>query len=190
LEAFLHERSKTAAKNCLLAEEIAFGFLFEGGLKNAGASCADTIRIAESQFVRLAGCVLVNGDQSGNSAAFGVHAANQVAGSFGRDHDNINICGRDDGFEMNAEAVGEREHFALRESWPDVLLEEVRLGLVGGKNLEPIGFLGGLGWRQNGEAIRFSLGGAATARIQTNNDVVTAVAEVLGLGVSLAAVAE
>ena len=37
LESLLDQRRQAAAKNCLLAEQIALGFFFEGCLQNAGA---------------------------------------------------------------------------------------------------------------------------------------------------------
>src|SRR5207247_5442997 len=82
------------------------------------------------------------------------------------------------------------EDLALGQARLDVLLIEVGLGLVGSQNLDPVGALGRLGRRQNREAICFGLGRAAAAWVKTNNDVVTAVAEVLRLGMPLASVAK
>src|SRR6185503_10223669 len=138
----------------------------------------------------LATRVLMDGDQGRNAAPFGIYPAHQVAGTLGRNHDDVNIGRRNDGLEMNAEAVGKAEDLALRETRLDILLVEVALSFVGSENLDPVGFLCCLGWRENREAIRFRLGGATPARVQTDNHAVAAVAEVLGLRVSLTAVAE
>jgi hypothetical protein len=68
--ARLDEGADAAAEHGLLAEEIGLGFFFECGFENAGAGAADALEIAEIQGVSRAGCVLVDGDEAGNAAAF------------------------------------------------------------------------------------------------------------------------
>ena len=113
-----------------------------------------------------------------------------MAGALGRNHHDVNVCGRNDGLEMNAEAVRETEDLAFGEAWLNCGFVEVGLSFVRGKNLDPVSFPGRFRRREHAEAIRHRLFGAAAGRVESDDDVVAAVAQVLRLGVSLAAVAE
>src|SRR5579864_460516 len=105
-------------------------------------------------------------------------------------HYHVDVGGRNNGFEMNAEAVREAENFALGEAGFDSGVIECRLGLVRGKNLDPVGAVGCLGRREHREPVCLGLLGAGAGGVEADDHVVAAVAEILGLGVSLAAVAE
>ena len=67
---------------------------------------------------------------------------------------------------------------------------ELGLGLVGRENLDPVGALGGFGRGQDGHAVGTSLLSGAALGIETDDDVVSAVAEVLRLRVALRTVSE
>src|SRR5271154_3946667 len=69
-------------------------------------------------------------------------------------------------------------------------LVELGLGLVGRENLDPVGALGGIGRSDNGHAIGTGLLGGAAIGIESYDDFVSAVTEVLRLRVSLRAIAE
>ncbi len=91
-EASLDEGSGAAAENGLLAEEVGLGLFGEGGLENTGAGAADALGVAERELKRLARGVLLDGNQSGNAAAFGEDLADAVAGSLGSDQRDIDAC--------------------------------------------------------------------------------------------------
>ena len=113
-----------------------------------------------------------------------------MPGTLGSDHDDINIGRRNDGFEMNAEAVREAENFTRMQIGLDVLVVKFGLGLVGRENVDPVGALGGLIGGDDDHAVGLGLLRALAVGIEADDDFVSAVAEILGLGVSLAAVAE
>jgi hypothetical protein len=69
------------------------------------------------------------------------------------------------------------------------LVEQV-LGLVGRKDLDPVGTLRGLVWSQNLESVRQRLLGTCAMSVKTNDDLVPAFAQVLRLRVSLTAIAK
>src|SRR5690348_8184368 len=106
------------------------------------------------------------------------------------DHDYVNIRRRDNGLEMNAKSMREAEHLPFFQTRFDGRLIKRCMGFVRSHNLDPIRFLGRFRRRQHSKAIGLRLLGALAGRVKTDNDVVTAVAQVLGLGVSLATVAE
>jgi len=72
----------------------------------------------------------------------------------------------------------------------DRRLVEFGLGLVGRENLYPVGALGGLGGSDDGHAIGDRLLGRTTLGVESDNDVVSAVPQVLRLRMSLRPVAE
>ena len=189
-ESLLDERRQAAAKHSLFAEEIAFRFFFERGLQNAGAGRADPMRVGESEFVSVAAGILLNREQRWNAAAFGINAANEVAGALGSNHHDVNVVRRHDSFEMNAEAVRNAEHLAGMQIRLDGLLVEFALGFVGSEYVDPVGALGGLVWSDDDHAVGSRLLRAGPVGVEANDNFVSAVAEILGLGVSLAAVTE
>ena len=72
----------------------------------------------------------------------------------------------------------------------DLRLVEFALGLVGRKDLDPVGALGGLIGRDHDHAVGFGLLRGGPIGVEADDHFVSAVAEVLGLGVALAAVAQ
>src|SRR5439155_1602823 len=80
---------------------------------------------------RVAGRVLLDGDQPGDSAAFGELAADQMAGALRRDHADVDAGRRGDLFVVDGEAVAEQDHVALGDPVADLLLPDVVMTLVG-----------------------------------------------------------
>ena len=91
---------------------------------------------------------------------------------------------------MNAEAVREAENLSRMQIRLDVLLVDVRLGLVGSEHVDPVGALGRLVRSHNDHAIGPRLRRALPVRVQSHDDLETAVAQILCLRMSLAAVAQ
>ena len=112
LKARLDERADAAAEHGLLAEEIGLGLFLERGFEHSGARAADALEIAEIERVRIAGRVLVDGDEAGNAAALGEDFAHAMAGSLGRGHAHVDARGRNDGLVVDVEAVREQEQLA------------------------------------------------------------------------------
>ena len=125
--ARLDEGADAAAEHGLLAEEIGLGLLFESRLEHSGAGAADALEIAEAERVRIAGCVLMDGDESGDAAAFSEDFADAMAGSLGRSHADVDALGGNDGLEVNVEAVREHDQLAVGEIGSDFF--GVQLGL-------------------------------------------------------------
>src|ERR1700739_4234360 len=90
---------------------------------------------------------------------------------------------------MNAEAVREAENFSRMQIGFDELIVHFGLGLIRCENVDPVGAFGGLIGRDNYHAVGASLLGALAGRIEADDNLVSAVAEILGLRVSLAAIA-
>src|SRR5579872_89003 len=106
-----------------------------------------------------------------------------MTGTFGRDHDNVDVIRRNNGFEMDAESVGNAENFSGMEIGFDRLFVKLALRFVGSQNVDPVGALGGLVWRHDDHAVGASLSGARAVGIETDDDFLSTVAEILGLGV-------
>src|SRR5258708_19925605 len=113
-----------------------------------------------------------------------------MAGTLRRDHDHVHIFRRLDGLEVNREAMREAENFAFVQMRLDGRFVEFGLGLVRRENLYPVGAFGGFGGSDHGHSIGARLLGRAALGIKADDDVVSAIAEVLRLGVSLRALSE
>src|ERR1700759_3011808 len=101
--------------------------------------------------------------------------------TLGRDHHHVDIRRRNDGFEGKAEAVGKAKNFALGQAWFNRRLVEFGLSFVWSKNLDPVRFFGRFRGSENGEPIRLGLLGAGSGRVEADNDVIAAIAQVLRL---------
>ncbi len=132
----------------------------------------------------------MDGQQRRNAAALGVNAADEMAGTLGRDHDDVNVVRRLNGFEVDAEAVRDAQHFAGMKVGLDLRLVEFALGLVGREDLDPVGALGSFVGRDHDHAIGFRLLGRGSVGVEADDDFVSAVAEILCLGVSLTAITQ
>ena len=65
----------------------------------------------------------MNSQQTGDAGTFGILAADQMTGTFGRDHEHIDVGSRLDLTKVNVEAVGKRESSAGFEVGSDMLAE-------------------------------------------------------------------
>ncbi len=103
----------------MLTEQIGFRLFLEGRLEHAGPGAADRPCIRQPQLVCVAGVVLMDGDEARNTAALGVGAPHQMAGTFGSDHEHVDVLRRVDGAEVDVEAVGEHQRVAGLEVGSD-----------------------------------------------------------------------
>jgi len=91
LETSLNQRGGSAAENRLFAKKVGLGLFLERGLEDAGARASDPLCPGESDLLLAARRVIVNRDQGRNAFSFLVLLANDVAGTFARHHDNVDI---------------------------------------------------------------------------------------------------
>src|SRR5262249_27161076 len=113
-----------------------------------------------------------------------------VARALRRDHEHVDVGGRDDLIEVNAEAVGHADGLAAREVGEDLLAKDPGLNLVRDEQLDDVRLGGRLRGGGDLEAVlRGDLPGTAPL-VQPDHHGHPAVAEVLRLRVALAAVAD
>ena len=153
-------------------------------------SRADALGVGQRLLLGLPGGVLVDGDQSRHAPALGVDAADQVPGALGRDHGDVHVLRRHDLVEVDVEAVGEHEHVALFEIVADGRLVDDLLHLVGDHHHDDLGAARGRVRRQDFEAGRDGPVPGRGTRGLGHDDVDAAVAQVLRMGVALAAEAD
>ena len=97
---------------------------------------------------------------------------------------------RDDLAEVNVEAVRAHQQRALLQIRANLGFVDVSLHFIGQQNVNEIGLLDRIGNRQRLEAVADGEVVIRTARALADDDVTTAVSQVLGLSVSLAAIAQ
>ena len=141
LEAVLHQLRHAAAEHGLLAEQVGLGLLGERGLDAAGAQAADALGVGQREVPRLAGRVLLDGDEHRHAAALGVLAADQVARALRRDHRDVDTGRRLDVAEADVEAVPEEERVAVDQVRLDRLGVQLPLDVVGRQDHDQVGLL-------------------------------------------------
>ena len=82
LESGNDKFGRAPAQYCLLAEQVRLGFLCECRLNDAGASAADSGRVGESFFKRIAGGVPVDRDEARYTVSFLILPAHKTAWTF------------------------------------------------------------------------------------------------------------
>ena len=109
LEAGDDQLGGAAAENCLLAEEVGLGLVLEGRLDDASAGAADALGVCERDVAGVAGCVLLDGDESGDSSAFFKLRADQVARALRRDERDVDRRRRVRPVRKGSRSRGRRE---------------------------------------------------------------------------------
>ena len=132
----------------------------------------------------------MDGEQAGRALAFDEDLAHAVAGGLRRDHRDVDVLGRVDGAEADVEPVREHQRLALPERRLHRLAVELRLAGVRGQDHDDVGL--GRGGRGGEDAQPLGLRSRARAAAlgQAHHDLLAVVAQVQGVGVPLAAVAE
>ena len=131
LKAGLHQCSRTTAKYSLLAKKIRFCFFTEGRFDNASTATAIARRVRQRNTLSLPSGVLGNRDQTGNATARYIRRTDGVPGTFGRNHDHIQISARLNQLEMNIEPVGKRNCRTLLDIRFDFVDIQRRLQFIG-----------------------------------------------------------
>ncbi len=121
-----------------LAEEVGLGFFGKGRLEHPAARPADSLGVGEAALFGRPGRVLMHRDQARHAAAFGVGAADEVAGAFGRDHQYVDVGRRLNLAEVDVEAVGEKEGVVGLQVRLDLLAVDFALRLVRQQNHDEV----------------------------------------------------
>src|SRR5690606_32597745 len=179
-----------AAQHGLFAEQVGFGLFAERGLKQAAGRSADALGVAHGAVTRLAGRVLLDGEQGGDAPTARELAADQIARALGRDQDDVHVVARGDAVVDDREAVGEQQGGArLGVRLDDVAIDLV-LDHVGGQGGDDVGAANGLGRLGRGQAVLGRMLPACAALANADDHVVAGILQVLGVGAALRAIAD
>ena len=141
--------------------------------------------------MRIAGRVLVDGDQARHAATLLVLAAHEVAGTLRRDQHDVEILARLDLLEVDVEAVREQQGGAALRSTSSTSLYRsfcARSGVSMATSVGALDRVGRLGDLRGRPCLRLLPAVAALAH--ADDDVVAAVLEVERMRAALAAVAQ
>ena len=190
LEARLHERREATAQHDLLTEQVGLRLLGKGRLDHAGARTTDGVGIAEGLGLRRTRRVLVDSDESRDTAALGVRAPHEVAGALRGDHDHVDVGDGLHQFEADVETVGEGNGLTGGEVRCDVAIEDLGDVGVGERDHHKVSPLGCVAHAHDAQACGLGLGLGRRAVAQPDDDVDPGFLQVQRMGVALAAVAE
>ena len=185
------EGRDAAAEHRLLAEEVGLALLPEGGLEDRRAPGPEAGGIRDGHLQRVAAGILFGRHQARHAGAAHVFGAYGVARPLGRHHEDVDVRARLDEAEVDVQAVGEGQGGALLQVVAELAVVDAGLHLVGSHDHHHVGVLGGLGRRQDGEAVLPGpgvVGGPCELRDGYVLD--AAVAQIEGVGMALAAVAD
>ena len=189
-KAGLDELHGATAEHGLLTEEVGLGFFPEVGLNNAGLSTTDGAGIGQCNVAGMARLILVDGDQTGDAAALGVGLANGMAGCLRGNHDDIEVGPRGDLAVMDVKAVGKGQGGTLLDDRCDVCGIDRGNRLVGHEQHDQVGALDRSTDLGNLQPRLLNLGPGWTTLSNTDHDIDTTVVEILGVGMTLGAVAD
>ena len=119
-ERGLDQGADAAAQDDLLAEQVGFGLLGEGGFDDAAAGAADAFGVGQRQLPGRFRRTGRSGDQAGHAAPFFVFAADQMPRPLGRDQGRIDAFRRNDLAEVDVEPVRAHQQVARLQVRPDV----------------------------------------------------------------------
>src|SRR5579883_270512 len=140
LKTGANQLAHTAAQHRLFSKKIALGLFLEGGFNNARLQTAESLRIRQRIFERVAGGILRNRNQCRNAYAFGEELAHAMSRRLRRNHRDINIRRWLDFVEVDIEAVREHQRLALLHVGRDVVAISVALHVIGYKDHDNVGF--------------------------------------------------
>src|SRR5690606_33652113 len=105
LERGLDQLGDTAAEDDLLTEQVGLGLLPEGGLEDPGPGAADPSRVGERKVLDRSRGILVDGDETRDTGAFGEGASHQMPRALRGHHGDVDVGGWLDEAEVDVEAV-------------------------------------------------------------------------------------
>src|SRR6266542_402790 len=189
LEPGLDELGDPTAEHRLLAEQVGLDLLREGRLDDPGARGADRAGVREASALGVTARVLGDGQEGGDAAALDEDLAHPVPRGLRRDQDHVDLRPGNDLAEVDRERVRDDE----RASGLHVrrhLFEDRTVVLVRHEQNGDVGLARGVGDGPDGEPVALGRGPAAAPLGEAHDHVAAAVAEVLRVRVTLAAVAD
>ena len=190
LEAHLDELVHAAEQHVLLAEQIGFGLLLEGGLDGAGAQGTAGLGIGQGQIPGVAARILLDGHDHRHATAGRVLAADDVARALRGDHEDRVVLGRLDVAVVDVEAVRERDGGTRLEVRLNLVGPHLALGLIRGQDHDHVGLGGGIGHGLDVQALLLGELDRLGGRAEADDDVDAGVAQVQRVRVALRAVAD
>ncbi len=184
----LDEGRHPAAEDDLLAEEVGLGFFFEGRFEHPGSSPSQGSGVREPEVVGLTGGILMNGEKTRHARPLGIRAADKMPGTFGRNHEHVDIVGRNDGPVMDVEPMSEHEGIALVQLEGDLIAVEVTHVLVGDQHHDHIGPTRRFGRGHDLEAGLAGLLSRGRIGSETDDHLHPGLGKIEGMGVPLAAI--
>ena len=186
LETAPDQLDEASAEHRLLAEQICLAFLFEIRFDDSRPAAANRGAVRQRSFQGAAGRVVVDGDKTGNAAAFCELAPHRVAGPFGSHHDNVDALLRSDQVEMNVQAVGKSDGRSFPNVVVDVVPVRLRLKFIGHGKHDEVAPCGGLGDAHDLQSFGFRFLGGRRAGAQGHDDAASArIAQVQRVGMAL-----
>src|SRR6476660_4744938 len=190
LETSLDQLGQTATEDRLFTKQVGLALFLERCLDHARARQAETLGIGQRDFLGIAGRVLLDRDQTRHAGALLEKLAEAVTWRLRGDHDHVDVLRRRHEAEAHREAMREEQRLAGAETILDRLLVDLALDLVRREDHDQIGLPGGVGNRDDLEAVGLGLCPALAALGQSDDHLHPAVAQVLGMRVTLAAIAD
>ncbi|MNZ67700.1 hypothetical protein D3C78_859550 [compost metagenome] len=189
-EASFDQLDGTTAQNSLLAEQVGFGLVLEGGFDDAGTAATDASGVGQGNVLGIAGSILVDRDQVRDTAAFDEFGTHGVTWRFWRDHDHVQVGAWDNLVVVDGETVGEGQGGALLDVRLDFVLVQLGLELVRGQDHDQVGTGNSGRYIGNFQAVSFGFGNGVRTFTQTDSDIHTGVFQVARLSVALGAVTD
>ena len=189
-ETSLHQCAYTAAKNCLFAEKVGFGFRTEVRFQNACSCTADTKRISKTDIQSVTRCILFDCNQARNTLTNLIFASYRMTRALGSNHDNVNVLRGFDATEVNVETVSKCKRLTFGKVGFDAFFVKLRLLFIVDQNHDKVSNLCCFRCGHNRQALLFSLCPALAAFIKTNHYFYTRILKVERVSVTLRAVTD
>ena len=142
-ETAAHQVNDAAAQNGLFTEQVGLGLLIHRGLQDPRTGSADPGDVSQGDIIGLAGGILFDSDQAGNALSGNIGAADGVARTLRRGHENVHIRRRDDPLVADVEAVREGDGFAFGHIRCDLAVVNIGLDFIIDEHHDDVGFFRG-----------------------------------------------
>ena len=139
---------------------------------------------------RVAGRVLVHGDQPRDARALEELAPDEMARALGRDERHVDVRRRHDLLVVDREPVAEHQHVAGGDPVLDARVPDLAVELVGDEHHHDVALAGRVGGLEHPQAVALGRGDAAGLGTQADDDRDAGVLEIECVGVALRAVAD
>ncbi|CAI8294606.1 MAG: Uncharacterised protein [Cellulomonadaceae bacterium TMED98] len=188
-EAVLNELRGPPTEHGLLTKQIGFRLFGERRGDAASAETTESFGVRPGEVPRAAGRIVFHRDNNRHAATRHVFPAHGVTGALRGHQQHVHACRGLDVAKANVESVAKDQSFAVGQVRGDVLAVEVALVLVGSEHHDHVGPGGRLRSGHHLKARLFGFRRRLRAFLQGHDDLHTRVTEVLGVGVTLRAIA-